>query len=254
MKNIIRYTNAVAILIAVSTIMTACPWSAPNVDEKAFSIKRNCYILGYWDIEQKFPELSYYEKDGRITIDCKLIGSDNLIRLWLGWNLCDYRYDIEPTNEFLKLSTLYGDTDYGKFGKHINVLIDNKRIWLDNAPTSFNKIITAIDITSNAVWDDTHEAGTLLNDCFEISYKSFAKYIDSGYDEEKLQTADEIIREPLNELAADDLRLVSTVLSDIPISLTTTNPPTSAKRHNLSIIFSLDDGTTRESTVEAEFP
>ena len=72
---------------------------------------------------------------------------------------------LEKYKEYAKF---YGDTTY--HGRHI--LGD---------PNACAASLSKIDVTSDKDYDETHPAGTILNDLFLISYPRLFQYIKSGY-------------------------------------------------------------------------
>ena len=168
---------------------------------------------------------------------------DNRIRCILHDNIM-YSYG---SPEYISIAEELGHTGYEKLGDKTVTGAPERGYY------ALYQTISAIEITSDIAWDEKHEAGASLADCFDISYVSFAEYIDSRYDVKKIRTVDKLITKPLTELSENDLRLIRTY-GEQDFALDVTSLPTSEKLHNLSIIFHIEDGTTRERTIEVEFP
>ena len=214
------------ITIVCAILFTACiPYKHWQVCEY--------FIERYYNIAEH-PTLELTEKDGDMAIKCNLAYD---IDKGIGK---PYKYD-----DFERIAEELGDTGYAKVGEK------TETGHTENSYVSIYPIISAIDITSNTAWDENHEAGVSLTDCFDISYVSFAEYIDSGYDSKMFKTISERKTKPLSELDPDDLRLVRIIPY---VYFVITSLPSDDKNHTLTVLFMLHDGTSRESTIEVEFP
>lgn len=191
-------------------------------------------------------KLCKYFLDAYVTIRntplLKWDADDNRIRCIL--HKAVYLYG---SDEYISIAEELGHTGYEKVGLK-TVGGDPGRGYY-----ALYQTISAIEITSDNTWDETHEAGAPLADCFDISYVSFAEYMDSKYDDKKRKTVDTTITKPLTELSENDLRIIRTYWNR-DLTLYVTSHPTLEKRHNLSITFRIEDGSTCEGSIEVEFP
>ena len=139
--------------------------------------------------------------------------------------------------------------------------------------------IEGLHITSDQDYDEQHPAGSLLNDLFDIEYRSFAKYVESGYDDSLFTNNNDddqaaatrkrmthlaldnffkmtTTRKPLNKLMDNDLRLIVasyyTPSHEYPLLITECLPVIDMQQ-TLTIKLYLDDGTTRTGYVETVF-
>lgn len=137
--------------------------------------------------------------------------------------------------QFLEIAERNGDdfkrNDYPLFWNSRMALSDN---------------LVSIEITSNADWDETHPAGTSLNDLFEITLNSFTEYMRNGYAfRESSGQPDPVIRgarriiKPVSELTPDELAIIQ---SDPSFAVRST--PTLAEEHTLTFTLTNTDGKT----------
>lgn len=116
-------------------------------------------------------------------------------------------------------------------------------------------VVTSIDIVSNASWDATHDAGISLSDCFSVRFRSIAPYIKSGYNDELLDSCkSNFLNIPINTLQSNDMFLTIGMPTMPSFHICATSPPTIDKHHRLTITLTLDDGSTKEHTVEVTYP
>lgn len=114
----------------------------------------------------------------------------------------NYSLDRKPRDQF---AAEMGDVDFTK----ITGIKGVER--LNSMPDLYSMypIITHINIYSDAMWDEKHEAGESLDDCFSLTYYSFAPYIDSRYKKSMQNSMNEPITKSLSQLEEMDLRLVN---------------------------------------------
>lgn len=250
MKN--RLLRAMTIIGCGAILCVSCGPTFPKVRYAP----RTSYILTYASVPEKPNAVFQNDGDGRFTIVYEDVYNKNGLGIYkFGLVSSPYYYFDDcfdhPDNFkiFNQIAAKFGDTGYGKMGEHVSNLGMVSRV-------SLAYIITDINITSTADWDDMHPAGTLFDDVFDITYATFAEYVDSDYDETKLQTVKETRTKTVADISDTDLRLIVCSIGSYKPTpyYTVKSLPTAEKRHTLTIKLFLDDGTTRESTVEAEFP
>lgn len=119
---------------------------------------------------------------------------------------------------------------------------------------SMYPVISVINIYSDSRWDDTHEAGDLLNDCFDLTYSSFAQYIDSNYSKKYWDTIGTPITKSVAELGPMDLRLVN--VSFVPelggdsIVISARRPTTNPEPQVLTFEWTMHTGEVYTSEIE----
>lgn len=207
-------------------------------------VKSKSYITNYLMFREDFSIISCScDVDGNISIGCQLC--DEVGRY------SGYSYDDDPGSIFWKTAEKYGDTGYERFGWKVYIF-NSSHLSDPYIRAATANTINRIDITSDMEWDTAHKAGDILNDCFTISYRSYADFIESGYAEAEKASVDRVRTVPIDELKENDLRLLRNWPdSKTPIfAFKSTTPPTVAGTHNLSITLYLDDGTTRTGSVE----
>ena len=227
---------------------------------KLIYMDRFSYVGEYFQASQS-PQFEYVIEGNSLTLTCKI---------WSGPEVGYIQYaNPEKFDYFKELCAKYGDTGY-------NRTTDDQTYAY---PASCANTIVCIDITSANDWDEQHPAGSLLNDLFDIEYRSFAKYIESGYDDSlftnnndddqaaatrKRLTHLEIdnyykmttTRKLLSRLMDNDLRLIVasyyTPSPEYPLLITECLPVIDMQQ-TLTITLYLDDGTTRTGYVETVF-
>ena len=131
---------------------------------KLIYMDRFSYVGEYFQASQS-PQFEYVIEGNSLTLTCKI---------WSGPEVGYIQYaNPEKFDYFKELCAKYGDTGY-------NRTTDDQTYAY---PASCANTIVRIDITSANDWDEQHPAGSLLNDLFDIEYRSFAKYVESGYDD-----------------------------------------------------------------------
>lgn len=104
--------------------------------------------------------------------------------------------------------------------------------------------LTDIAITCDNAWDDSHPAGSSLNDIFDITYCSFYPFINNNYNKKYLEEDSEYearaITKPLSELRDYDLKLLS--ISRL-FSLTPKSLPQTPGLYDMKICAYDSDGT-----------
>lgn len=105
--------------------------------------------------------------------------------------------------------------------------------------------VVRIDATSNQDYDDEHPAGTLLNDCFSLSFYTAYEFINSGYKNEEQLVHKDIL---LSELTSQDMR----IMHDYP-RLHFERLPKYKGVHELRFVLYYADGTQWAKRFEVDF-
>lgn len=213
------------ITISILIGLCGCMWSQ-------YMFTKN-YIAGYFEYDNAYTQV---DKNAYIEF---FFGGEH-------GNDCISYHNYNNKAQYSVYAEKFGDTSYNRVLDYINdVYPSNTRV------LSF--IVTSIDIVSDADWNESHGAGTSLAQYFSVKFRSIAQFIDSGYDFELEQYCENHwITTPLDELQEDDMRLVIFCRPSFEIYATT--PPTIDKHHRLTITLTLDDGSTKEHTVEVTYP
>jgi hypothetical protein len=109
----------------------------------------------------------------------------------------------------------------------------------------------AINVTSDADYDNDHPAGSSLNDIFTLCGRSNQTYIDGGY----IETDECYIEKNLSEITAEDL-IFSTSGSHYSVGIAGLRLdalPTLSKVHNFTITVTFERGKVFSETIEMVF-
>ena len=118
----------------------------------------------------------------------------------------------------------------------------------DDFRTTLTKGFTDINITSDRDYDESHPAGTSLNDIFRIAAYSYAKFLN-GSDQIATDPDDKTLGAMFklcSRLEHDDLLLIG---SNIRIEPT----HTSNVKHNITVTLTDEEGEVHSATVETDF-
>lgn len=223
MKNSIKW-SLVAIL---STILIAGASCEKSIDDEGGS-KYYEYFLSTYQSMDLALETGLEDEQGKIySIQ---IGSGENVQFFTS---PDYP-NPSHVAQFLKIAARNGDTDFKR--------MDNSTSW--NSRMALSDNLVSIHITSNNDWDETHPAGTPLDDLFEITMNSFTEFIRNGYAFESTSPQpDPVIRgarkivKPVSELTPDELAIIQR--DPLFIVLST---PTLAEEHTLTFTLTNTNG------------
>lgn len=186
------------------------------------------YFIGIYYSMDLALEPGYVDEQGKMCLVTLTRGENNV-----SFTSPDYTNPNHVT-QFLKIAKRNGDdfksTDYPLFWYERKALSDN---------------LVSIHITSDSDWDESHPAGTPLDELFEIVLNSFTEYLRNGYafadtssdnPDPIISGARKIVKK-VSELTADELAIIQynpvfTVLSS----------PTLAEEHTLTFTLTNTDG------------
>ena len=184
---------------------------------------------------QKVPgsiEKYYSCRDGSGSCEVAVLNDECILAFKLGTYLTsDYEYAFgNDKTTYYELCAKYGD------------MIPDGRWCFDSGGgnndmygDALAESVRAIHITSDAAWDDEHDAHALLDDIFVVRYSSFWPYVQNGWSGEYLT----YFEKRISDMSDNDLYFISYVLE-----LSTTSVPTVAVQHTLAVDFLLDTGET----------
>lgn len=107
--------------------------------------------------------------------------------------------------------------------------------------------MASIEVTSNKDYDESHPAGTSLNDCITIEFQSAYEYINSGY-QEKFKPENKY--KSLAEVTADELQMITDNCYGY-ISFTT--KPTILDVHYITITLTSQEGEVFQDRIRYDF-
>lgn len=148
--------------------------------------------------------------------------------------------------------------------------------------TQADRDFVSIDIVSENDWDESHPAGTSLNDVFRFASSSPYKYIASGYKKSYFWMNEELpeyvhkyyagvaydraydeksmhlVHGLVSELSSDDLILLGDCIEGMPKyvrlgALFPVNKPTGSKTHNLTLTMVDTEGNVLTATAKINF-
>ena len=156
----------------------------------------------------------------------------------------DFKYP-SFVEQFRKIAARNGDTDFKRE--------DLPLFW--NERTALSDNIVSIHITSDADWDETHPAGTPLDDLFKAYIDSYTEYIRNGYayvgetGPDEGYSGERIIQKPLSEITADELAIIQPDPDFVVLSA-----PTLAKQHTLTFTLTNSENKTYTLTTPTITP
>ena len=139
----------------------------------------------------------------------------------------DGKRNSDDPDKFHELAQKYGDISY------------NRRV----VPFRNNALaneLTGISVVSDSDYDESHPAGTQLDDIIYFNGESFYSFVSSGYRGQESTFFDK----PLNELLAEDMKLLD--IDDMWFRFST--PPTASQEHNITLTITDADGNTFTAT------
>jgi hypothetical protein len=167
--------------------------------------------------------------------------------------LCYWNDTGEKKVIYETLCEKYGDTSFNRTVK----------LYTSNPfrPTAQAYSFVSINIVSNTDYDESHLAGTSLNDLVMINYKTFKPFIDSGYngyeglnDYQQYSTA---VQKTVSEIETNDLMLLNAMkssLNDYSIAfLAFEETPTLSKEHLITVTCTDDRGQVFSDSIQMTF-
>lgn len=161
-----------------------------------------------------------------------------------------YFYDEPDVEKFNRWAIRNGDTDFN--------LVSPPGVFplVSTFADNFKKMV----ITSTADWDETHPAGTPLDDVLRVRINSSADFVRGGYDMgayeyEFLKNFDYLktIEKRPSELTAADMQMIyhSNDLSSKTKSpvIIFTSAPTLAKTHTLTLSWTTVEGDVKTASI-----
>ncbi len=89
----------------------------------------------------------------------------------------------------------------------VSLLMDD--VFIEGAPSSFSPNITSLEVLSNQDFDEQHPSGTSLNDLIEYSFRSFGRYVNSGYQEKYFSDTYTNRTKLLKDISTENFALIS---------------------------------------------
>lgn len=155
-----------------------------------------------------------------------------------------------------QLAEKHNDTSYNK-----KIAYMEGANWTVEGCTGWKQDFVRIDILSDADYDETHKAGTLLNDIVRLCSATPYPYIMSGYTKTFDWSTTEYTARPechlidglLSELRPEDLIMAGWPSSTCYAELRFVKQPTLSKQHRFSLEMESDDGHVYRSSLKVEF-
>lgn len=147
----------------------------------------------------------------------------------------------EEREQYDAICAKHGDVTYNR---NVGLVSDIITEW------GLHPDIASVTVTSDKDFDAAHPAGTPLNDCAELTYRSAYDYVSSGYDQSFLTNdTPKEKTEPLTEVSAGELSLM---LEDYGL-LTFTSSPETKGAHRISVTLNTADGRSFSASMDYEF-
>lgn len=144
-----------------------------------------------------------------------------------------------------QLAAKHNDTSYNKM-----IAYAKEGNWTEEGHGGWRQDFVRIDITSNADYDETHKARTLLNDIIRLRSTTVYPYIMSGYTKTFDWSTTKYIARPechlidglLSELSSENLIMAGWENSTVYAELYFVKYPTHSRQHRLTIVMESDEG------------
>jgi len=151
--------------------------------------------------------------------------------------LVTFRDEGEKKEKFDDISNLHNDVSYNR---NVYLILD----MITTQKCLYPDVISYI-VSADKDFDSSHPAGTSLNDLLTISYSSYERFIQSGYDESISAPAD--YTKPLSEV-----RSLSLLERNYGI-LHFTKAPDKSGTYTINITIHCNEGSVFKTSVEVEF-
>ncbi|MDO4790573.1 MAG: hypothetical protein Q3998_06380 [Porphyromonas sp.] len=252
-----KQISSILLFVLTAILLQSCdPFFWKNGrDEKQVHIPH--YVMGYLD-NAKELSIDHYGYEGSIDI------SWAHSVLVLGWDSKG-----EDLEKYKALCTKNGDTKYEALSSVVGK--DGGFNYLNHGRYYYNSnAITGINVTSDAAWDETHPAGTSLNDIIIFHSNALDPFIKAGYKgffawNEKAQKFVPTTPENShsNKLGKIECRLSKFDFSSCRLlgmgevklaSLKIGKKPTQEKKHIIKIEVLFEDGTKTSKLISVNYP
>ncbi len=209
--------NRLKLLLGITLIVLTAPGC-----NRSYTYDVNSYIQEYTKIKDVILKEYVYDR--------------SMIALQFSpFSHVSFLSEGEDKHVYDSLCTAHGDLGYNK---RISLILNIMNV------SSYYPDILSIDFVSDADFDETHPAGTSLNDYLLITYTNAYEYVSSGYSSEKPREQTKL----LSEIESQDLLLL---LSSFTLSFIKT--PEIEMKHTLTVKVELSDSRILETSMDYFF-